>query len=87
MAAIVLAVSAVPFLRRKIYFTGDGTLSRLKIIAVPAGIVGLFLLFRVVFPGIQQAVRVSPDELKAELPYIEHNMSFTRSAYSIGSNC
>ena len=83
VAAIVLAVSAVPFLRRKVYYSGDGTLSRVRTIAVPAGILGLLLLFRVVFPGIQQAVQVSPDELKAELPYIEHNMSFTRSAYSM----
>ena len=84
MVMIILLLSSVQFLRQKFYYRSDGKISRGRIFVVPAGIIALLLLMNVVLPGIQQATRVSPNELKAEMPYIEHNMSFTRRAYSIG---
>ena len=83
MVTIILLLSSTQFLRSKFYYGNSGKISRRRIFIVPIVIIALLLMMNVVFPGIQQAIRVSPDELKAEMPYIEHNMNFTRKAYSI----
>ncbi len=36
-----------------------------------------------VIPGLFQLLRVEPNELRAERPYIEHNISFTRKAFAL----
>jgi len=38
----------------------------------------------IVIPGIVQALKVSPNEINLEKPYIEHNIKFTRLAYGLG---
>ncbi len=51
-----------------------------------AGVVILVLLsFLVgtVWPGFVQALRVNPNELRMERPFIEHNLEFTRKAYGL----
>ena len=37
----------------------------------------------VMIPGIVQALRVSPNEINLEKPYIENNIKFTRIAYGL----
>ena len=37
-----------------------------------------------VIPGIVQALKVSPNEINLEKPYIENNIKFTRLAYGLG---
>ncbi len=50
-------------------------------------IVVLYLIFAVfgptVIPGIVQTLRVSPNELNLEKPYIENNIKFTKIAYGL----
>jgi uncharacterized protein len=49
-----------------------------------AGLVvfGLFWVLGLgVYPGLLQRIRVTPNELAAERPYIEHNIRMTREAY------
>jgi uncharacterized membrane protein (UPF0182 family) len=36
-----------------------------------------------VYPGLQQALVVAPNELAKETPYVEHNLNFTRQAYGL----
>ncbi|GAB4539978.1 MAG: UPF0182 family protein [Pleurocapsa sp.] len=36
-----------------------------------------------IFPGLQQQFIVEPNELDKELPYIKHNLAFTRQAYNL----
>ena len=36
-----------------------------------------------VIPGIVQVLKVSPNEINLEKPYIEHNINFTRMAYGL----
>jgi hypothetical protein len=84
LVTILLAVSAVPKVREKLYFTSKGKPAKGRIIGIPLGAIALLILLTVILPGLQQATRVAPDELKAEMPYIEHNMAFTREAYAIG---
>ena len=47
----------------------------------------LYLIFAVfgptVIPGIVQALRVSPNELNLEKPYIQNNIKFTKIAYGL----
>ena len=46
----------------------------------------LLILFLVngVYPELQQRFVVEPNELDKELPYIKHNIEFTREAYDLG---
>ncbi|MCK4521871.1 MAG: UPF0182 family protein, partial [Nanoarchaeota archaeon] len=37
-----------------------------------------------IIPGIVQALKVSPNEINLEKPYIENNIKFTRLAYGLG---
>ncbi len=49
-----------------------------------AGLVVLLVFWIVglgVYPGLLQRIRVTPNELAAERPYIEHNIRMTREAY------
>ncbi len=84
LAALVLLASAIVPVRRRMYLTSGGKTVRGRIIGVPVVFIGLLVLFNAVIPGLQQATRVAPNELEAEMPYIEHNLRFTRMAYSIG---
>jgi len=49
--------------------------------------VSLYILFGfigpVIIPGIVQALKVSPNEINLEKPYIENNIKFTRIAYGL----
>jgi uncharacterized protein len=50
-----------------------------------AGVVGLFAVsvFASVFPDVYQRLRVRPDELRLERPFIEWNVALTRLAYGL----
>lgn len=50
------------------------------------GVVGYFVLMivgLVVIPALIQRFNVEPNELALELPYLEHNIQFTRQAYGL----
>ena len=42
-----------------------------------------WMLFNNFYPWFQQQFIVEPNELEKELPYIEHNIKFTRNAYDL----
>jgi len=42
-----------------------------------------FLLFLVIVPGIIQSYLVEPNELELEIPFLRHNIAFTRKAYQL----
>ncbi len=48
-----------------------------------AVLVGAALLGGVVYPGVIQRYRVSPNEIVAEQPYIDFNIRYTRLAYGL----
>ena len=43
------------------------------------------LLFLVIVPGIIQSYLVEPNELELEIPFLRHNIAFTRKAYQLDS--
>ncbi len=43
----------------------------------------VLILFNGIFPELQQRFVVEPNELAKEMPYIKHNIEFTRSAYGL----
>jgi len=47
------------------------------------GFVLVALIFQGLLPLLQQTLIVEPNELAKELPYIEHNLNFTRRAYGL----
>jgi len=50
--------------------------------SVPA-LVGVAILGGVVYPGVMQRYRVSPNEIVTEKPYIDFNIRYTRLAYGL----
>lgn len=44
---------------------------------------GVLMLVNGVYPELQQQLLVEPNELDQELPYIKHNLEFTRQAYDL----
>ena len=48
-----------------------------------AALVGVALLGGVVYPGVMQRYRVSPNEIVTEKPYIDFNIRYTRLAYGL----
>ncbi|MEA5449742.1 UPF0182 family protein [Leptolyngbya sp. CCNP1308] len=46
---------------------------------------GVLVLVNGLYPWVQQNFVVEPNELTMERPYIEHNIAFTREAYSLTS--
>lgn len=52
-------------------------------IIVLGTIIPVYFILGIVFPGIQQAFIVEPNEQSKERPFIEHNIKFTRLAYDI----
>jgi len=57
---------------------------RLKYILLGGGIwLGCIVLFGWLLPGLVQQVRVKPNELAKESPYIVHNINYTRIAYNL----
>ncbi|MFQ5475097.1 MAG: UPF0182 family protein, partial [Candidatus Nanoarchaeia archaeon] len=79
--AILVTISLYVWL---FYISKDRQL-RKKHIVVSLIIIYFLSIFvaPVVIPGIVQGLKVSPNELKLETPYIEHNIEFTRYAYNL----
>jgi uncharacterized membrane protein (UPF0182 family) len=48
-----------------------------------AALVGVAILGGVVYPGVMQRYRVSPNEIVTEKPYIDFNIRYTRLAYGL----
>jgi hypothetical protein len=48
-----------------------------------AALVGVAVLGGVVYPGLMQRYRVSPNEIDKEKPYIDFNIRYTRLAYGL----
>jgi uncharacterized membrane protein (UPF0182 family) len=55
--------------------------------ALPAVAVGIWLVTSIVvggiYPALVQRFSVEPNELTKELPYVQHNLDFTRSGYGL----
>ncbi len=60
---------------------------RLRGITVPTaalgGLVAVWLVLGVLYPGFVQQFRVAPQESTMELPYIKRSIDFTRAAYGL----
>ncbi len=48
-----------------------------------AAYIVVLVLVTVLLPGLQQQLIVEPNELDKELPYIKHNIEYTRQAYKL----
>lgn len=57
------------------------TMRAIKWALIP--VVAVWLVGLNVIPGIVQRYRVSPNETSLELPYVQHNMAFTRQAFGL----
>ena len=49
----------------------------------PIILVAIYMVGVRVYPGILQKFKVAPNELALEMPYIEHNIKFTRLGYDL----
>jgi len=49
----------------------------------PILLVAIYMIGVRVYPGILQKFKVAPNELALEMPYIEHNIKFTRLGYDL----
>lgn len=59
---------------------------KLKDVRLPLagiGLIVIFLLAGSVVPGVYQQLRVTPNELQLEEPYLENNIEFTRDAFGL----
>ena len=55
-----------------------------RLMLLPPVIVGvLYVVGIMVYPGVLQKVKVAPNELALETPYIENNLKFTRFGYDL----
>ncbi len=79
----------VPSLRKRLY-----SLIRLKksdksvisqIFAIPGFIFLLWLIFLIVVPLLFQWLKVEPNELRVEKPYIVNNVNFTREGFKLNT--
>ncbi len=77
-AMFLLSLALVAMLVLSLWRNGIGFLSW-----GIAGFVIVALVFQGVIPLLQQSLVVEPNELAKELPYIEHNLEFTRRAYQL----
>ena len=53
---------------------------------LPISVLGYFVLYFIVIiilPGLVQKFKVQPSELELELPYLKHNIEFTRKAFQL----
>ena len=75
---IVIAISSALLLLANIRFKGW----RLPVIALGIWIAASILV-GAVYPAVVQALRVRPNELAAETPYIERNIAATREAFQL----
>lgn len=51
--------------------------------AAIAGLATVAVIGQIIYPNVLQRVRVVPNELDLESPYIAHNIRFTRAAYGL----
>lgn len=81
-----LAVVMAVFLLVWIFFISKQPKIRKRHIIVY--VMAVYVLFAfigpIVIPGIVQTLKVSPNEINLEKPYIENNIKFTRIAYGLG---
>lgn len=55
-----------------------------RLVAVPLILVALvYICGSLIFPSLLQSLKVSPNELELERPFIEHNIKFTRFGYDL----
>ncbi|RME30704.1 UPF0182 family protein, partial [Candidatus Woesearchaeota archaeon] len=81
LLVIVAALMAVVFL---VWLHYERRLRKRHVVATMIGLyLTLSLLGSLIVPAIVQSLVVSPNELKLEQPYIEHNIAFTREAYGL----
>jgi len=84
MMAVLAVVIAVLLLLWVFVFSKNSTFKKRHILFyaiilyIVVGFVGLNVI-----PGIVQVLKVSPNEINLEKPYIEHNINFTRMAYGL----
>jgi uncharacterized membrane protein (UPF0182 family) len=67
-----------------IVFVAGSWKGRLKMAVVPLGLVAaVYLIGFLILPAALQSLKVSPNELELEKPYIEHHIKATRFAYDL----
>jgi hypothetical protein len=65
-------------------FSAGVWMGRLKVALVPAGVtVIVYVAGFMAYPALLQNLKVSPNELDLERPFIEHHIGFTRFAYDL----
>jgi len=78
----------VPALRQRLYFAVNRRIQgapthRASILAGAAGLLFFYLIVLVGVPALFQELRVAPNEITFERPYIAHNIEFTRKAFGL----
>lgn len=59
---------------------------KLKDVRIPLAGIGLIIIFLLagsVVPGVYQQLRVTPNELQLEKPYLQNNIDYTREAFGL----
>ena len=59
---------------------------KLKDVRIPLAGIGLIIIFLLassVVPGVYQQLRVTPNELELEEPYLDHNIEYTRKGFGL----
>jgi uncharacterized membrane protein (UPF0182 family) len=88
--SVLMAVSGIAimtaFIRNRInglFVSKQHTKGLTGIFIIPGIILALWLLTLQVLPALFQRLKVEPNEITAERPYIENNIKFTRSGYHL----
>jgi uncharacterized membrane protein (UPF0182 family) len=84
-AAVLLVPPAHGWVRRILRRKGLGPeQARIGVMAGLAGILALvWFVGLMLIPGLSQWLRVEPNEITFERPYIEHNIAYTRKAFGL----
>jgi uncharacterized membrane protein (UPF0182 family) len=86
--ALLGCVLVIPPLRRSIYrlFGGSSTSVRahfFSLVGTTVLLLGMWFVTLVLIPGLFQWLRVEPNEITLEEPYIAHNIRFTRRGFGL----
>lgn len=82
--AAILASVVPAFAARALGITyGSRVRVRPRLAVIAGTAVLLMIVFQGLLPGFIQAVRVRPNEITLERPYLEHCIAFTRQAYRL----
>jgi hypothetical protein len=89
LTVLAALVVAVPYLRNKLMklFSGfelsGGYEQLLPLITAAVFVVGVWFVLLAIVPGLFQWLKVQPNEITLEQPYIKHNIDFTRRGFGL----